>query len=245
MKWMSYGTWNLIWLYAETCNGWYEIFKPRPVFKVCTDLYTIGVFDECRAKDVVEVQVRAEEILEVQLILFDELAELPLLLVPVHSRVYHGCFARLLIVYNVTVLMQHIANECLYFHGAYIFDIPCEDTLFVENSQRIEGKLFLTAEEKHCHRDGKALSPRRQKIVTAMKKFYHRGDKTFQVNRCGFFTVVSAIDGWGFGRPSLCSLGDKLLLSIMYSPIGSLGCLVVLWSLLCKQNSVGALEKRG
>lgn len=86
--------------------------------------------------------------------------------------------------------------------------------------------------------------PRWDARLSAEGKPSHCGGKTISVNRCGFFVVVSVINGWGGGRPLLCDLGEQALVAIMYSPIGSLDRLVALWGLLCKLKSDGASEKR-
>ena len=135
MQRMPYGAWHGVGRYAEAGYGLCEISNPRTVLEACAHTQPVGVLNECSTEDVVKVQVRAEQVLHMQPVLFDELTEPSLLLVPIHPRVYYGCLVRLLIVHYVAVLVQHIANECLYFHGTYIFDIPCEGTLFINTTQ--------------------------------------------------------------------------------------------------------------
>ena len=67
---------------AKTCNGLREVAYPSAVFKACADSHLIGVFNEGGAKDVVEVQVGTEQILDLKVVLFDELVKSSFLLIP-------------------------------------------------------------------------------------------------------------------------------------------------------------------
>ena len=75
-----------------------------------------GVLDEWYAEDMVEVKMCAEQILYLQSLVVYERDERLLFLIPIEAWVDDGGIARELVVQYVAVLMEHIADECLYFH---------------------------------------------------------------------------------------------------------------------------------